>query len=199
MDNVDHRYGRPTVHVEFDEATAILAGDALLALSFELLADTETHQDPSIRCGLVAGLSAAAGGHGVAGGQIHDLFPESKYAGVGEVTHLQQMKSGALIAFSCESGGMLGHASQAARHALRAFAHDLGLAYQIVTDIRSAGTISMTKKSKLKHSFVSVLGLERARTQAKFLADQSCQHIDIFDNNTDSLNLAVDFVSRLCD
>jgi farnesyl diphosphate synthase len=199
MDNVNIRHGRTTVHVEFDEATAILAGDALLSLAFELLADEATHQDPSVRCGLVTGLSGAAGGHGAAGGQLHDLLPAAMNAGIGEVTRLQQMKSGALIAFSCEAGGLLGHASGVARHALRAFAHDLGLAHQIASDIRSLENADGAEKSNSKATFVTVLGLDRARTQAQYLANQSRQHIDIFDNNAVSLNLAVDFISSQCE
>ncbi len=199
MGDIKFRHGRPTVHAEFGEATAILAGDALLALAFELLVDEATHQDPSVCCELVGRLSSTAGSHGVAGGEIHDLYPEPNGSGVGEVTRLQQPKSCALIAFSCQAGGILGYASKSARHALRAFAHDLGLAHQIAVDILSIENLSTTDSSRSKVSFSTVLGLDRARTQAQFLASQSRQHIDLFDNNSESLSLAVDFIEWQCE
>lgn len=194
MDNIKVRWGRKSVHTEFDEATAVLAGDALFALSFELLAEEKTHQDPSVRCQLVTGLSAAAGGHGTVGGQWHDLHTVGGRADIGEIIRLQQMKSGALITFSCEAGGILGHATRESRLALRAFAHDLGLAQQIISDIQSLEHDDGAEKPNRNASFATVLGPERARTQAKILASQSLQHIDIFGENAKYLSLAVDYI-----
>jgi farnesyl diphosphate synthase len=139
MDDIGDRWEQPSVHVKFGEATAILAGDALSALAFELLASESTHEDPSVRCQLIAGLSEAVGGHGAVGGQIHELLPIGSEADIGEITRLQQMKTGALLAFSSEAGGILGHATRDSRHALRAFAHDLGLAWQIMSDVQAEG------------------------------------------------------------
>lgn len=194
MDNRSHRQSKPTVHVKFGEATAILAGDALLALAFEILVDEATHQDPSVRCRLAAKLSGAAGGHGVAGGQLHDMYSSIGQHGIGEITRLQQMKIGALISFSCEAGAILGRGTRTARHALRAFAHDLGLAHQIMIDVRAAAKGGDAERSKDHATFVTLLGLKRARTQALFLANQSRQHIEIFDNKSESLSAIVDFV-----
>jgi farnesyl diphosphate synthase len=194
MDNRSRRRGKPTVHVKFGEVTSILAGDALLALAFDTLVDEATHQNPSVRCGLVEGLSSAAGGHGVAGGQLHDMYSSFGESGIGEIARLQQMKIGALISFACEAGVILGQGSRAARHALRAFAHDLGLARQIMIDVRSAEKAGDAEKSKGHATFVTLLGLERARTQAIFLTHQSRQHIEIFDNKSEFLSAVVDFV-----
>ena len=201
MDDDDMRHGVPSVHREYDEATAILAGDALLTLAFEIIGDPETHERARVRIELVRRLAAAAGAHGMVGGQMIDLSSEGKTLDMVGVTRLQQLKTGALIAFSCEAGAVLGRASPDAIHALHAFAHDLGLAYQIADDLLDAegdtGTIGKTAGKDAaagKATFVSILGVERARNQARMLADQAIQHLDLFDERADLLREAPRFV-----
>ena len=128
MDDDELRRGQPTCHIAFDEATAILAGDALLTKAFEVLADAKTHAEPSIRSALVKVLAKASGHEGMVGGQIIDLYAENYELDVPEITRLQRMKTGALIAVSCDIGALMGEASEEARHYLREYAHDIGLA-----------------------------------------------------------------------
>src|ERR1700723_3148770 len=106
MDNSDLRRGRPTCHKAFDEATAVLAGDGLLTMAFEALAHPDTHDSPAVRCELVAALAGAAGAAGMVGGQMIDLIAETRTLDIGAITRLQRMKTGALIAFACEAGGV---------------------------------------------------------------------------------------------
>lgn len=201
MDDGELRRGCPTVHREFDEATAILAGDALLTYAFEVLADPATHEDPNVRCQLVTALSKAAGAHGMVGGQMLDLIAEHEAFDIGTITRLQRMKTGDIIAFSCEAGAILGKAAPPQRVALRAYAHDLGLAFQIVDDLLDVeGTEAETGKSvgrdadAGKATFVSILGRDRARAQAELLAAQAAQHLDIFDGRAGLLKAVADFV-----
>ena len=201
MDDDDLRRGKPTAHVEFDEATAILAGDALLTLAFEVLADEGTHARPSVRCELVRSLAHAAGCRGMVAGQMIDLNFEHAEADVAMITRLQQLKTGALIAFSCESGAILGQAHGSLRHALHAYAHDLGLAFQIVDDLLDAqgsaeelGKAAGKDAAAGKATFVSLLGIERARTQAQMLADQASTHLEPFGDRVDVLRQAANFV-----
>ncbi|TWA85868.1 farnesyl-diphosphate synthase [Azospirillum brasilense] len=201
MDDGDLRRGQPTVHRKFDEATAILAGDGLLTYAFEVLADPATHEDPHVRCQLVAALAKAAGPHGMVGGQMLDLIAEHETFDLGTTTRLQRMKTGDMIAFSCEAGGILGKAPPPQRHALRAYAHDLGLAFQIVDDLLDIeGTEAETGKSvgrdaeAGKSTFVSILGQDRARSQAAMLAVQAKAHLEIFDGRADTLKAVADFV-----
>lgn len=201
MDDADTRRGRPSVHKAYDEAAAILAGDALLTLAFEVLADPETHEDARVRCQLVSELAKAAGGQGMVGGQMLDLVAEHTTFDLGEITRLQRLKTGAMIAFSCEAGATLGRADQPHRLALRAYAHDLGLAFQIADDLLDAeGTEAETGKpvgrdaARGKATFVSLLGVERARAQAGMLADQAARHLDIFGDRADTLRAIARFV-----
>lgn len=187
MDNDDLRRGLPTCHVKFDEATAILAGDALLARAFEVIAEPATHPDPRVRSDLVGELAKAAGAEGMVGGQMLDLLAARMPLGIAEITRMQRMKTGALIAFSCEAGAVLGKASDSARHALHAYAHDLGLAFQIADDLldvegndEEVGKRTGKDQGAGKATFVSVLGVERARAQSDMLAQQAAQHLDIF-------------------
>ncbi|HAD86821.1 MAG TPA: farnesyl-diphosphate synthase, partial [Rhodospirillaceae bacterium] len=135
MDDDDLRRGQPTCHIKFDDATAILAGDALLTMAFQVLADPATHTDPSVRADLVLALSKAAGAHGMVGGQMMDIWAEENELNVAQITRLQRMKTGELIAVSAEAGAILGKASEDARAALHAYAHDIGLAFQIADDL----------------------------------------------------------------
>ncbi|MCP4330285.1 MAG: polyprenyl synthetase family protein [Alphaproteobacteria bacterium] len=201
MDDDDLRRGRPTLHIEFDEASAILAGDALQTLAFEVLAHPETHDDPAVRCELITALSRATGAEGMAGGQMFDLAAETETFDIGQITRLQQMKTGRLIAFGCEAGGILGRASTDARHALHAYAHDLGLAFQIADDLLDEEGSEEEVGKKVgkdaaagKATFVSILGAERARKQAHMLIDQAIAHLDIFGDTAELMRDVARFV-----
>jgi farnesyl diphosphate synthase len=194
MDDDDLRRGRPTAHKQFDEATAILAGDALLTKAFRVLADPATHGDAAVRSELVLVLSEAAGAAGMVGGQMLDLLAEKTPLDIGGITRLQRLKTGALIAFAAEAGAILGKAPTQARMALRAYAHDLGLAFQIADDLLDAegSTEEVGKRTgkdaaRGKATFVSLLGAERARAQAHMLADQAAKHLDLFAEKADLL------------
>jgi farnesyl diphosphate synthase len=201
MDDDDLRRGKPSCHVKFDEATAILAGDALLTLAFEVLAGDATHSDPAVRCELVLGLGGACGGQGMVGGQMIDLISEHQTLDIGTISRMERLKTGELIAFSCEAGAILGKAPAPARHALRAYAHDLGLAFQIIDDLldEQGSEVDIGKSvgkdaAAGKATFVSILGPEQARVQAEMLADQAVQHLDLFEENADLLRQVAGFV-----
>ena len=200
MDDDDLRRGVPTVHKKFDETLAVLAGDALQTLAFEILADPKTHPSGSIRSELVLKLAQAAGGHGMVGGQTMDIYADAKEISVPVITRLQQLKTGALIAYACEAGAILGHAAPAQITSLRAYAHDLGLAFQITDDIldvegESAEMGKATRKDvdAGKATFVSLLGLEKAKIHANMLAVQASSHLSIFRGNADLLRDAAAF------
>lgn len=187
MDDDDTRRGKPTAHKKFDEATAILAGDALLTRAFEILARPATHGDAQVRADLVLALAEASGAPGMVGGQMLDLIAEKTTLDLGEITRLQRLKTGAIIAFSAEAGAILGKAPPQARQALHAYAHDLGLAFQIADDLLDVeGTAEEVGKKtgkdaqRGKATFVSLLGVERARSQARLLAEQAAKHLDLF-------------------
>lgn len=201
MDNSDLRRGNPTVHKKFDEATAILAGDALLTLAFEILADPRTHEDPKVRCKLVTALARASGANGMVGGQMLDLIAETTDLDIGAITRLQRMKTGEIIAFAAEAGAILGRASVQHHNALRAYAHDLGLAFQIVDDLLDVeGTEAEVGKTLRadakagKATFVTILGAERAREQARLLSEQAIQHLSVFDGRATHLEEVARFV-----
>jgi farnesyl diphosphate synthase len=202
MDDDDLRRGKPTCHKQFDEATAILAGDALQALAFEVLAHESTHGDPAVRTALVAELAKAAGAQGMVGGQMLDLLAETQPdMSIGAITRLQRLKTGALISFSCTAGAILGKAAEPLRVALAAYAHDLGLAFQIVDDLldvegNAAELGKATNKDAAagKATFVSILGLERARAQATLLAQQAAAHLEPFGQKAELLKQAAKFV-----
>ncbi len=186
MDNSDLRRGKPSLHKQFDDATAILAGDALLTLAFEILADPETHEDPRVRIELVALLAGSIGMHGMVGGQMLDLIGEKQEFDVGTISRMQRMKTGKLIAFCCEAGAILGKANPAHRQSLRNYAHDLGLAFQVTDDLLDAeGNVHELGKpvnqDGKKATFVSAMGREQARTRAQMLVDQSISHLRVFD------------------
>ncbi len=201
MDNSDLRRGSPTVHKKFDEATAILAGDALLTVAFEILSDPRTHEDPAVRCRLVSAVAKASGMQGMVGGQMLDLIAETTELDIGAITRLQRMKTGELIAVSTEAGAILGKASTQHSNALRAYAHDLGLAFQIIDDLLDAeGTEAETGKSvgrdakAGKATFVTILGAERARAQATLLSEQAIRHLSVFDGRAKHLEDVARFV-----
>jgi farnesyl diphosphate synthase len=202
MDDSDLRRGRPTCHKQFDEATAVLAGDGLLTFAFEVLAQPDTHGDPAVRCELVTALAQAAGANGMVGGQMIDLLAENDPTlDIGAITRLQRLKTGALIAFSCEAGAILGKGGREQRQALRGYAHDLGLAFQIADDLLDIeGSAAETGKpvgsdaAAGKATFVTILGVERARAQAALLVRQAVSHLDLFEKKADLLKQAADFV-----
>ena len=205
MDDDDLRRGKPSCHKEFDEATAILAGDALQALAFELLADRDVHNDPSVRCELIRSIARAAGCRGMVGGQMLDLEAENSELSVDEIIRLQRLKTGEMFAISCEAGAILGKSSSKLRNALHRYAHDIGLAFQITDDLLDAeGTREETGKEVGKDAdagkatLVEALGIERAREQAQILARQAVAHLEVFDKKkaTNLITLAEFVVSR---
>ncbi len=194
MDDDDMRRGKPTVHKAFDEATAILAGDGFQALAFEILSDEATHSDPFVRAELVLTLARASGVDGMVGGQAMDMAAAVTMQDLANVTRLQQLKTGALIAFSIEAGAILGRLSPEGRNRLRAYAHDLGLAFQIADDLLDAegdpekmGKAAGKDDAAGKATFVALLGLERARAQARSLSEQAIGHLANFGREADLL------------
>tara|TARA_R110002124_G_scaffold74881_3_gene201150 strand:- start:38471 stop:39370 length:900 start_codon:yes stop_codon:yes gene_type:complete len=201
MDDDDLRRGQPTCHIKFDEATAILAGDALLTKAFEVLAAPETHSDARVRADLVLALAKAAGDHGMVGGQMMDLWAEKNHLDMAQITRLQRMKTGDLIAVSAESGAILGKASDEARTALHAYAHDIGLAFQIADDLLDVeGDAALVGKATGKDAdankatFVSLLGVDKARQQADMLSEQAAAHLEIFGEIADLLKQLARFI-----
>ena len=194
MDDDDVRRGKPTVHRAFDEATAILAGDCLHALAFEILGTDATHPDPYVRIELSYELARASRPSGMAGGQMRDLEAEKSSFDLQTVTRLQAMKTGALIACAVEMGAILGRLSPEGRTGLRGYARDVGLAFQIADDILDAEGDEDAAGKKLrkdgaagKETFLSLLGLDRARAQAEMLVDQAIQHLQGFGQEADLL------------
>jgi farnesyl diphosphate synthase len=201
MDDDDLRRGKPSTHKAFDEATAILAGDALQARAFEVLSEEDTHSEPLARCELVAALGAAAGARGMAGGQMIDMLAEGQTLDGPAVTRLQSLKTGRLIQFSAEAGAILGRAAAAQRHMLAAYGRDLGTAFQIADDLLDAeGSAEETGKRTGKDqeagkaTMVAVLGIERARVHADMLARQAAAHLDSFGERAARLRALASFV-----
>lgn len=201
MDDDDLRRGQPTVHKAFDEATAVLAGDALLTLAFEILSSSETHHDPGLRCQLIERLSVASGARGMVGGQMIDMQAAHEVSDMPTLARMQRMKTGALISASVDMGAIIGGASDAQRHALSGFAHDLGLAYQIADDLLDAeGDPSVVGKATGKDmaagkaTFVSYLGVDGARERVRLLAAQARKHLAIFRDRATILLQSVDFI-----
>ena len=189
MDDDDLRRGKPTVHRAFDEATAVLAGDALQTQAFLVLSEPDTHPDPAVRAELCRALARASGARGMCGGQMLDMLAEEAGRPLeeAEIGRLQLLKTGKLIEFSAEAGAILGKAPIQLRHALSAYGRDLGAAFQIADDVLDA-TASAEETGKRtgkdadagKATLVGLLGLERARLQAERLAAQAQNHLDAF-------------------
>ncbi|MBU8540423.1 polyprenyl synthetase family protein [Falsiroseomonas tokyonensis] len=196
MDDDDLRRGKPTVHKAFDEATAIIAGDALQAAAFGTLAEEETHSDPAVRAELVRCLARAAGARGMCGGQMLDMLAEAAAEPLDEVQvgRLQLLKTGRLIEFAAEAGAILGKAPSAQRNALAAYGRDLGAAFQIADDLLDA-TASAAETGKRtgkdaeagKATLLGLLGIERARMQAERLVTQARDHLDSFGDRAELL------------
>lgn len=194
MDDDDMRRGKPTVHKAFDEAIAVLAGDSLHALAFELVVDEAVNTDPFVRIELAEGLARASGPSGMAGGQMMDIAAETQTFDLNGVTRLQQMKTGALIAFSVEAGAIMGRVPPEGRSALRGYARDVGLAFQIADDLLDeegdeelAGKALHKDAAAGKATFLSLLGVDRARAQAQMLVDQAISHLNSFGPEADLL------------
>ena len=180
MDDDDLRRGRPTTHKAFDEATAVLAGDALLTAAFEILSDPATHPSGDVRCRLIARLAEAAGSNGMIGGQMIDMQAPTRAFDIDAVVTLQQLKTGALFAFSCEAGAILGEAGHAEEDRMRRYAADLGLAFQIADDLLDVtGTTEQLGKTagkdieQGKATFVSLYGIDEARKKARQYAESA--------------------------
>lgn len=184
MDNGAMRHGKPTAHLAYDEATAVLAGDALHDFAFEVLADTATSSDPFTRAELILTLATASGSNGMAGGQMMDIVAETSQFDLPTITRLQQLKTGALLGASVEMGAILGKVPVEGRAHLRGYARDIGLAFQIADDLldyegdeAAAGKALRKDAAAGKQTFVSLLGPERAREQARMLVEQAVSHL----------------------
>jgi len=203
MDNSDLRRGQPTVHKKFDQATAILAGDGLLTRAFGVLAHPDTHRDPAVRAELVEGLAAASGEDGMVGGQMIDISPERNELDLEGVSELQSLKTGALIDYACQAGAVLGQAESEARAALRAYARDLGLAFQVADDLLDAeGDASRLGKptgqdaEARKATFLGLLGHRKARAKAEALSQSAARHLAPFGDKADLLRQMAQFVVK---
>jgi farnesyl diphosphate synthase len=208
MDNDDLRRGRPTTHRAFDEATAILAGDALLTLAFDIIARLDAA--PSTRVELVALLARASGIGGMAGGQMLDLEAEGRYSAdkrplalsVDEVERLQSMKTGALIGAACDAGAVLGRADDAERRALANYAHALGLAFQIADDLLDAegdatrlGKAAAKDSGRGKGTLVSLLGVAGARNRLETLVAKATAALAPFGKSAATLAATAEFIA----
>lgn len=203
MDDDDMRRGKPTVHRAFDDATAVLAGDSLHALAFEILANPQTHADPFVRGELVSTLALASGPEGMAGGQMMDIEAENAAFDLQTVMRLQALKTGALIAASVEMGAILGHIPPEGRTHLRGYARDIGLAFQIADDIMDvegnpelAGKALQKDAEAGKGTFVSLMGLDRAKQQAEMLVAQANEHLSIYGAEADLLRAIANYITE---
>jgi farnesyl diphosphate synthase len=194
MDDDDLRRGAPTAHRQFDEATAILAGDALLTLAFEILADPATHPSAEVRAKLVCDLARAAGSDGMIGGQMIDIEAPNRAMGADDIVDLQRRKTGALFEFSCLAGARLGDVGPEQRVALSAYARDLGLAFQIADDLidvlgtsESAGKAVGKDQEQGKATLVSIWGVDRSRSEARRLAERASAALEPYGARADHL------------
>jgi farnesyl diphosphate synthase len=200
MDDDDLRRGKATVHKAYDEATAVLAGDSLHALAFEILAHEATHKDPHVRSELVLELSRASGPNGMAGGQMMDLLAEGHALDLPAITRLQQLKTGALIEYAVEAPCIIMRLAREARTPYRGYARNVGLAFQITDDLidhsgdeSAAGKRTGKDASKGKATFVSLLGPDRAAQQARVLVEQAIDHLSDHGDEADMLRAIARF------
>ena len=202
MDDDDTRRGKPTLHIQFDEATAILAGDALLTLAFEILTDNHIHKDPEIKLRLVKQLAKASGSRGMVGGQMIDLNANKNYD-IAAINRLQQLKTGCLINFACIAPAILANASQQHMDALINYSHNLGLVFQITDDIldiegsaKEMGKAVGKDGGHDKATFVSILGIDGAKDKANALCEKAIDDLDIFGKKADILCQTCHFVMK---
>jgi farnesyl diphosphate synthase len=194
MDDDDLRRGRPTTHIAFDEATAVLAGDALLTVAFEILADAATHPSAEVRCRLVANLAKAGGYDGMIGGQMIDMEAANRTLSSDDVVLLQRMKTGALFEFCCEAGPILAQAGSQDREKLRSYAHDFGVVFQITDDLldvlsteERTGKAVGKDESQGKATLIGTLGVEGARREAAKLAHNAARVLEAYGDKADDL------------
>ncbi len=202
MDDDDLRRGKPTCHIAFDEATAILAGDGLLTLAFEIIADPATHADGTVRADLALELARAAGHNGMVGGQMLDLAAEQKHShDLDEIIAIQSLKTGALFRFSLEGGAILAQAGAEDRTAMRTYADKVGLAFQIADDIldvesspEQLGKATQKDADAGKATFIDLFGLDGARRKASVLADEACDALTCYGDKATTLREAARFI-----
>lgn len=201
MDDDDMRHGKPTLHKVYNEATAVLAGDCLHALAFEILAGTEVSGDPFIRAELVHALASASGHNGMAGGQVMDMAADEQQFDLHDVTRLQQLKTGALLCAAVEMGAILAKVPVEGRGHLRNYARDIGLAFQIADDLldeegdeEKAGKALRKDAGQGKATFVSLMGADKAREQARALSEQAIGHLNQHGKEADLLRALARFV-----
>ena len=203
MDDDAVRRGRPTLHIAFDEATAILAGDALLTLAFEVLSDENTHSDPAIRAELVLLLAKAGGWRGMALGQALDLSPERQGFSPSDVADMQALKTGALFRFACEAGAVLGRAGAAERAALRGYAASFGQAFQLADDLLDAqgdatalGKAVAKDAGRGKATLVALLGVDAAKAKLAALVAEAENALAPFGDKATKLARAARFIAE---
>ncbi len=203
MDDDDLRRGRPTVHKAFDDATAILAGDALLTLAFEIMARESTHPDPAARARLTAGLAQAAGWRGMAGGQMLDLMAPGQELDADDIARLQGMKTGALLKFACEAGGIIGGADAGDMAALSSYGATIGRAFQLADDLLDAegdaatlGKATAKDEAAGKATLVTLLGLEAAKARLRELEREAVRTLEPFGARGEILAATADFIIR---
>ena len=202
MDDDQVRRGRPTAHIAFGEATAILAGDALLTLAFDILSEPTTHPDPRVRVALIGLLAKAAGVGGMAGGQALDLAAEGQGLGPMEVARMQAMKTGALFDFACDAGAVLGGADAVARGALAAYASAFGQAFQLADDLLDAegdaaamGKAAAKDAGRGKATLVALLGVDAARARLSALVEDAEAALAPFRDRAVTLKQAARFIA----
>jgi farnesyl diphosphate synthase len=202
MDDDDMRRGRPTAHIAFGEATAVLAGDALLTRAFGILSEPGTHPDADVRAALVELLAKAAGVQGMAGGQALDLAAEGQSLGPMDVAKMQAMKTGALFNFACDAGAVLGRADGVARGVLAAYASAFGQAFQLADDLLDArgdaaemGKAVAKDASRGKATLVALLGIDAARTRLNALIEDAEAALAPFGDKAATLKEAARFVA----
>jgi farnesyl diphosphate synthase len=208
MDNDDLRRGRPTVHRAFDDATAILAGDALLTLAFDVMARTEVHPDAAVRIALVLELARASGLGGMAGGQMLDLAAEGRFdskraLSEKEIITLQAMKTSALIRFACNAGAILGKADAAARKGIAQYGSAIGQAFQIADDLldvegdaKTLGKAAGKDAAAGKATLVATLGVDKARDRLNELIEEASVALASFGEKSDTLRAAARFIAE---
>lgn len=201
MDNDDIRRGKPSCHIAFNEATAILAGNSLYGYAIELLLARETHPNNDIRMKLAQHLLSATGAHGTVAGQVIDLMGEKMLLTLDEVEHLHRLKTGMLIAVSCQMGAIIGEASLQEQSRLVNFGFDVGLAFQIIDDVLDVtgdptklGKPILSDQNNTKSTFVTLLGLEQAKKYAHKKASDAVKHLEAFGSRAGLLRDLANYV-----